>query len=98
MLLAVSFVPLEDVAKAFDELSEMCPNALIPVLDYWEDNFIGRRRRNRRAQPRFAATVWNVRERVEDSLPKTNNSACWRLASRFPVVSGLPSSDCIQIN
>ena len=58
----------------FDELSEECPDALIPVLDSWEDNFIGRRRRNRRAQPRFAATVWNVRERVEDGLPKTNNS------------------------
>ena len=74
MLLVVSFVPLEDVANAFDELSEVCPDALIPVLDYWEDNFIGRRRRNRRAQPRFAAIVWNVRERLEDGLPKANNS------------------------
>ena len=70
----MSFVPLEDVASAFDELSEVCSYALIPVLDYWEDNFIGKRRCNRRAQLRFAATVWNVRERVEDSLPKTNNS------------------------
>ena len=33
MLLAVSFVLLEDVANAFDELSEVCPDALIPVLD-----------------------------------------------------------------
>ena len=74
MLLAVSFVLLENVANAFGEPSEVCPDALIPVLDYWKDNFIGRQRRNRQAQPRFATTVWNVRERVEDSLPKTNNS------------------------
>ena len=44
------------------------------LADYWEDVYIGRRRRGRRANPRYAVNLWNVRERVVDNLPRTNNS------------------------
>jgi hypothetical protein len=46
-----------------------------PIVDYFEDNFIGRpdRRGNRRS-PIFASTLWNVNQRVVESLPRTNNS------------------------
>lgn len=74
MLLSLSFVPVDDVIMAFEELAENCPNSLDPIINYWEDNYIGRIRRNRRASPRFAIAIWNVYSRVENGLPRTNNS------------------------
>ena len=73
-LLALSFVPPEDVADCFDELNDNRPDELAPVYDYWEDNYIGRLRRNRRSAPTFPTAFWNMRSRVADCLPRTNNS------------------------
>jgi len=74
MLLALGFVPVAHVPQAFDELVETSPPQLATINDYWEDNFIGRQRRNRRGNPRFAITLWNMHDRVNDGLPRTNNS------------------------
>lgn len=74
MLVALAFVPPEDVAEAFDELCENCPAPLQPLYDYWEDTYVGRRRRIRRAIPTFNIVMWNVRDRVLQGLPRTNNS------------------------
>ena len=60
MLLALSFVPVEDVINAFDQLTDECPGELQPLVDFWEDNYIGRKRRTRRGNPRFAVSVWSV--------------------------------------
>jgi hypothetical protein len=61
MLIALSFVPPEDVGSAFDELNDSRPDNLQNVYDYWEDNYVGRLRRNRRANPLFPITMWNMR-------------------------------------
>ena len=74
MVLALSFVPSVDVTDAFEMLVESSPREMETVFDYWEDNYIGRQRRNRRAAPLFAIDQWNVRDRVTDGLPRTNNS------------------------
>lgn len=74
MLLALAYVPPSDVAAAFDELSEQAPRELQPVYDYWEDNYIGRQRRNRRSAPLFGIPLWNVHDRIGSDLPRTNNS------------------------
>ena len=47
---------------------------MTPVLDYFEDNYIGRKRRRVRANSPFAHAVWNVHERAEQELPRTNNN------------------------
>lgn len=47
MLTALFFVPLDDVVKAFNELVDILPNDIIPVVDYFQDNFIGRPRRTK---------------------------------------------------
>ena len=45
------------------------------LLDYFEDNYIGRSRRGRaRAQPKFPIGLWNVVSRTEMDLPRTNNN------------------------
>jgi len=42
MLAALAFVPLQDVVKAFEELVDYLPEFILPVVDYFKDNFIGR--------------------------------------------------------
>ncbi|KII61887.1 hypothetical protein RF11_14163 [Thelohanellus kitauei] len=74
MLIALSFIPPEDVGTAFDELSESRPANLHNLYNYWEDTYIGRMRRNRRDDPLFPISMWNMRGRVADGLPRTNNS------------------------
>jgi hypothetical protein len=74
MLLALAFIPIIDVPDAFDELNENRPDELDAVYDYWEDTYVDRKRRNLRAPPRFCVECWNVRDRVENGLPRTNNS------------------------
>lgn len=81
MLLALSFVPVADVPAAFDDLVEISPEEVTQINDYWEDNYVGRQRRNRRANPRFPIQLWNMRDRLDDSLPRTNNSVeAWHRA------------------
>lgn len=92
MLLALSFVPVADVAEAFDELVEGSPQLLSPVNDYWEDNYVGRRRRGRRGNPRFPINLWNMRDRLNDGLPRTNNSVeAWHHAFQKTVDCHHPS-------
>ena len=74
-------VPEEDVADAFLAVEihiwETYPNvsSFDNVLDYIEDNHIGRARRGRaRAQPKFPIRLWNVVSRTEMDLPRTNNN------------------------
>ena len=76
MLVALAFVPVARVVDSFDALLEAhAPASAQPVIDYFEDTFIGRlTRRNVRRQPLFSLDMWNVSGRVTDVLPKTNNS------------------------
>lgn len=50
------------------------PEEIQPVIDYFEDNFIGRPVRNGRRPPKFSISMWNSYNRVKDGLPRTNNS------------------------
>ena len=57
-------------------------------MDYFEDTYIGRRRPNRRATPRFPIDLWNMHFRTINELMRTNNQAeVWhrRLKSLFNV-------------
>ena len=46
----------------------------IPVLDYFENSYIGRKRRRNRAVPLYAHEICNVNGRVNGNLPRTNNN------------------------
>ena len=74
MIPALAFVPSDSVVQAFEHLQEsMCEEA-DGVINYFEDTFIGRRRRRNRGNPLFPVCMWNMHDRVCDDLPRTINS------------------------
>ena len=73
MLAALAFVPLNDVINAFDAVVAQMPEQLDPIIDYFENNYIGLMHRRERRPPRFPLELWNVNNRVEEEIPKTNN-------------------------
>jgi len=52
------------------------PEDFEPILDYFEDTYVGRPvgRRRRRLEARFPPSVWNVNQRTLENLPQTNNA------------------------
>ncbi|XP_003738220.1 uncharacterized protein LOC100898192 [Galendromus occidentalis] len=76
MIGALAYVPPQDVEKAFELLSEESPAELEPLLNYFEDTYLGRPdRRGRRRNPRFPISIWNVYERTIQGCHRTNNHA-----------------------
>jgi hypothetical protein len=79
-LMALAFIPPDDVIAAFEELVDsefFQQNAqdLQELMNYFEDTWIGRpARRGGRSNPLFAIEIWNVHNSALQDLPKTNNS------------------------
>ena len=77
MLAAIAFVQTPNVPDAFEAVSERVEELELEGFDdlllYFEDTYIGRRRRNGRRRPLFRPEVWSVRERTNQGLPRTNN-------------------------
>lgn len=79
MICALAFLPPNDVINGFDDLSNEIRNTFNgdadDLLEYFEDTYIGRFRRNApRRAPLFAIELWNMFHRTDDELPRTNNS------------------------
>ncbi len=74
MIPAIAFVHPDDVVESFELLQDEIPEELQPIMDYFEDTFIGRPGRRRRRGPTFPPAIWNVYSRVEAGLPRTNNN------------------------
>ena len=73
-LLAIAFVLETDVIGAYERLTNLQEyRQLDTVIDYFEDNFIGRVRRGRRNAPRFMISLWNLYDRVLTRLPRSNH-------------------------
>ncbi|XP_076388846.1 uncharacterized protein LOC143264616 [Megachile rotundata] len=81
MLLALSFVPIDDVRSAFDQLVETKyykdhEDELHGILDYFERTWIGvlSRSGKSRLKPYFALSLWNYYEAVINDLIRSNNA------------------------
>jgi len=75
MISGLAFVPPADVAQSFEELSDYLPDRLQPVLDYVEDNYIGRiNRRGVRRTATFEIGLWNMYDRVVTDRARTTNA------------------------
>ena len=68
MIPAFSFVPVQDVILAFDELCNHCGIDEQPALDYFKTNYIGDLQRGRRLLPFFSQELWNELPRINNNL------------------------------
>ncbi|KAG7178089.1 hypothetical protein Hamer_G003854 [Homarus americanus] len=77
MLPALAFIPHGEVVDAFNTLQENMQPKANPVIEYFEDTYIGRQRRHNRRAPRFPVSMWNIYDRVAavaEDLLRTKNS------------------------
>lgn len=76
MIASVAFVPIDQIENAIEQLSDELPAELIPVLNYFEDNYLGRLNRNQtRRRPLFDPSIWSVYDRTLAGVARTNNFA-----------------------
>ncbi|CAF1126879.1 unnamed protein product, partial [Rotaria magnacalcarata] len=76
-LIALAFVPVGDVIKAFDIVAELFDDDdADDLLDYFEKTWIGERKRRGvgRKDPQFAHQLWNVYDRIIAGVPRSNNA------------------------
>ena len=77
MILALAFVPHHDLDIYTEALSDFLPEELLPILDWFEYNYIGiYNRRSRRRRPRlFPHDMWSNYETTLNDSDRTNNHA-----------------------
>ncbi|KAL4100733.1 hypothetical protein QTP88_020767 [Uroleucon formosanum] len=77
MVVTLSFVPIEDLDAAIQQLGDDLPECLQPLFDWFEDNYVGRTNRNGRDRRTalFSPHIWNLHLRVLNSQDRTNNHA-----------------------
>ena len=73
---ALSALPEEDIVEVFEALIDEDVDEKLPVefVSYFENNYVGQKRRNRRVQAPFAMSFWNIKDRVLNNQPRTNNA------------------------
>ncbi|KAG7157145.1 hypothetical protein Hamer_G009975 [Homarus americanus] len=74
---ALSFVPNDDIDRHMDALATDLSGVLVPLLNWFEDNYIGRPywRGTGRSQPLFPTEMWNIYQRTLQGEDRTNNHA-----------------------
>ena len=76
-LLALAFVPVSDVIKAFELIADdLSGDDGEKLLNYFETTWIGEPKRRGTGQKKedFPMELWNVHDRVCTNLPCSNNS------------------------
>ena len=76
MIVALAFLPPNLLEDALEELTNETPEALMPILNWFEDFYIGRLNRRGIRQPAmFPWKIWSVYERTLNGIDRTNNHA-----------------------
>ena len=75
LIMSLAFIPPEDVEEGYKCIKSPFENEDIDqILDYFEENYIGRIVRGKRRAPRFAILKWNCFHRLLEHQNTTNNS------------------------
>ncbi|KAH9375138.1 hypothetical protein HPB48_007224 [Haemaphysalis longicornis] len=74
MISAIAIAPPTEVEHVFETFPGSVRGELQPVMDYFEDNFIGRPTGRGRRQPRFPVELWNHHETALRAGFKTTNA------------------------
>ena len=78
-LTSLAFIPAQHVTTAFDDVADYYEEhnpELLPFLEYFEATYIGlpnRRGQPGRPVPRFPINFWNMFERTQAGIARTNN-------------------------
>ena len=73
-IVALAFVPPTSMEDAFEDLCNETPHELQPILNWFEDSYLGRpNRRGVRRPAMFPIHVWTVYERTLNGNARTNN-------------------------
>lgn len=78
MIVALAFIPVTDLDDAMDALSTWneFPEELRPVIEWFEDTYMGRLLRSGRRRPAtYPSAMWSVHERTLNDEARTNNHA-----------------------
>lgn len=76
MIPALAFVPINEIENGLEVLNNALPDELGPILDYFEDKYVGRmQRNNRRRRPLFDPEIWSCYTRTLNNEARTNNYA-----------------------
>lgn len=77
LIIALAFIPLCDLEIATDELADELPDELMPLFEWFEEFYIGKknRRNGNRRKPRYSPDMWNLHQRVLEGKDRTNNHA-----------------------
>lgn len=77
MLLALAFIPPDEVKDVFKDLVRILPNELKPVVKYMKENYVvgtpSTRGRRRTIPPRYPVPLWNMYEATRTGQHRTNN-------------------------
>ena len=72
--MALSFLESNQVIHGFDYFCSNPGDKYQQVLDYMENNYIGRFRGRSRRAATFPISFWNVVGRVKNNMRRTNNN------------------------
>jgi len=77
MIVALAFVPIDNLDDAFDALSNQLANELTPILNWLEDKYMGRPGHNncRRRPALFPPEIWSMYQHTISDIGRTNNYA-----------------------
>ena len=76
MIPALSFVPIKELENALAVLSKNLPDQLTPILDYFEDYYVGKiQRNNSHRRPTFKPEMWSYYARTLENEGRTNTFA-----------------------
>ena len=79
ILMALAFVPLDEVHEAFDVVCQTMPEIGRVITKYFDETYVngpvirGTGDNVVRRAPLFPPTLWNVTDRFENDFPTTNN-------------------------
>lgn len=74
-LMALPFIPLDDLQETFNEVTEEMVKRLDDVVSHLDVHYVkGVARRNRRIAPRFAPEIWNTYGAALAGDQRTNNA------------------------
>jgi hypothetical protein len=73
-ILALAFLEPNQVIHGFEYLCSNLGDEYQQVLDYMEDNYIGRLRGRSRRAATFPINFWNMAARVKNNMHRTNNN------------------------